>query len=486
VSFFPNAYLDSLTGDIPGQAEKSAAPLDEIVIGPARQGRRKGVDAFPSFLGKLQAMVRILYVTAALAAALVMSNVAIPNAQPQSAAVVAFTGARLIDGTGRLTSDTGTLVVRGGRIEAAGPAASVRVPAGARTEDLGGRYVVPGFIATHVHVSDINGAAPRAYTDENTIRQLRLFAQYGVTTVVSLGGEQAPAFRAREMQQSPALTHARLLVAGEIVTAQTPDAARTAVARVAATRPDFIKIRVDDNLGTTAKMSPETYRAVIEEAHRHKIPVAAHLFYLEDAKGLLRAGVDMIAHSVRDKDIDDEFIALMRARNVPYVPTLTREMSTFIYEAKPAFFDDPFFLRGADPRVVLQLQEPARQQAMRTSASAQAYKAALVVAERNVKRAADAGLLIAMGTDSGSFPERFQGYFEHLELVQMAHAGLTPAQILKSATGDAARALRRTDVGTLAPGAWADMLVLEANPLDSIANTQRIHSVWVAGNRVGQ
>jgi imidazolonepropionase-like amidohydrolase len=256
------------------------------------------------------------------------------------------------------------------------------------------------------------------------------------------------------------------------------------VARVAALKPDFIKIRVDDNLGTTAKMPPAVYTAVIDEAHKRGLRVAAHIFYLDDAKALLRAGVDVIAHSVRDKDIDDEFIRLMKAKDVPYIPTLTRELSTFVYESTPEFLNDPFFLREADAALVAQLKEPARQSAMRASASAQAYKAALVVAKRNLKKASDAGLLIAMGTDSGAFPERFEGYFEHLELEMMADAGMTPPQILRAATSQAARAMKLDGVGNFQKGSWADFVVLDRNPLTDIRNTRSIASVWIAGNQV--
>jgi imidazolonepropionase-like amidohydrolase len=140
-------------------------------------------------------------------------------------------------------------------------------------------------------------------------------------------------------------------------------------------------------------MPPDVFSAVIDEAHRRGLKVAAHIYYLDDAKAVLRAGVDMIAHSVRDRAIDEEFVALMRERNVPYCPTLTREVSTFVYDA--------------DPAVVARLREPARQQAMAQSASAQAYKAALPTAMANLKRASDAGLLVVMGTDSGALPERF-------------------------------------------------------------------------------
>jgi imidazolonepropionase-like amidohydrolase len=121
---------------------------------------------------------------------------------------------------------------------------------------------------------------------------------------------------------------------------------------------------------------------------------------------------------------------------------------------------------------------------MGNSKSAQAYKAALPIARRNLKRAADAGLLIAMGTDAGPSPERFQGYFEHLEMEMMADAGLSAAQVLRAATSDAARALKLDDIGTLKTGAWGDFVVLDRDPLQDIRNTRSISGVWIAGNAV--
>jgi imidazolonepropionase-like amidohydrolase len=391
---------------------------------------------------------------------------------------------RVIDPGSGDPIDNAVLVVRDGRVAALGPASRVQVPAGTSTTRLDGKVVIPGLISTHVHISDVQGLGPRAYTRENTMRQLGVFARYGITTVWSLGGEQAPAFEARDAQNTPALDRTRLYLSGDVITGATPDEARQRVAAVAALKPDVIKIRVDDNLGTATKMSPEVFRAVIEEAHQRKLRVAAHIFYLDDAKALLRAGVDAIVHSVRDKDIDDEFIALMKARNIPYCPTLTRELSTFVYESTPAFFAEPFFLREADRGLVAQLQEPARQQAMRSSKSAQAYKAALEVAKRNLKKASDGGLLIAMGTDAGPFPERFQGFFEHVEMEMMAASGLSPARVLRAATIDAAAAMGVDGVGTLKPGSRADLVVLQADPLADVRNTRSIDTVVIAGNVV--
>jgi imidazolonepropionase-like amidohydrolase len=222
---------------------------------------------------------------------------------------------------------------------------------------------------------------------------------------------------------------------------------------------------------------------VIEQAHRHGLRVAAHVYYLEDAKSALRAGADFIAHSVRDRDVDEELVRLLKERDVCLSPTLMREVSTYVYESEPPFFSDPFFLREADPAVLAQLRDPKRQEGLRTSPSAQPYKKALEVASRNLKALSDAGVRIAMGTDTGP-PGRFQGYFEHMELELMAKAGLTPRQVIASATGTAARCLRLPDAGTLRPGAWADFVVLRGNPLDDVRQTRTIESVWISGRQV--
>ena len=150
---------------------------------------------------------------------------------------------------------------------------------------------------------------------------------------------------------------------------------------------DLVKIRVDDNLGRTTKMSEAVYTAVIDQAHARGLRLAAHLYYLEDAKSLLRAGADLLAHSIRDQDVDEELIDLLNARDVCVCPTLMREVSTFVYESRPAFFDDPFFLRDADPAVLQALEDPARQQTTRESSSAQQYKVAFEVAKRNREEA---------------------------------------------------------------------------------------------------
>ncbi|HYW49137.1 MAG TPA: amidohydrolase family protein [Gemmatimonadaceae bacterium] len=388
----------------------------------------------------------------------------------RSGATRAFTGFTLIDGTGRAPVADATLIVRDGRIIAAGPSSRVPIPAGADRVSLAGKFVMPGLINGHGHAA--------------RVQDLTTYAAHGVTTVFSLGDEPAEVFAAREAQRLAPPTHARVYLSGPVLTPTSPDDARVQVAAVAARNVDIVKIRVDDNLGTARKMAPEVYRAVIDAAHARKLRVAVHLYYLEDARALLSAGADYIAHSVRDLLVDSTFVRALVASKVCYSPTLMREVSTYVYESTPTFLADSLFLAHADRSWIETVQQPARQEATRSSASAQRYKAQLPVAMRNLAALHRAGVPIAMGTDTGPLG-RFQGYFELMELEMMVDAGLTPAQALHAATAGAAACMRiDRELGTLERGKWADLLVLDASPLERITNIRRQHSVWIAGRRV--
>jgi imidazolonepropionase-like amidohydrolase len=230
-------------------------------------------------------------------------------------------------------------------------------------------------------------------------------------------------------------------------------------------------------------MPQNLFDALVDQAHIRRLPVAVHLFYLEDAKYILNAGADLIAHSIRDLPVDSEFISLIKDQDVCYIPTLTREVSTFVYESEPEFFSDPYFLKEADVAVLEELKTPERQSRMRSSRSAQGYKLALEVAMANIGALNAAGVKIAMGTDTGP-PARFQGYFEHMEMQMMVEAGMSPLDAIRASTGIAADCINVGDVGTLEPGKWGDLIVLAANPAEDIENTKSIESVWIAGNRV--
>jgi imidazolonepropionase-like amidohydrolase len=399
--------------------------------------------------------------------ALALLLVAVSAVQAQTRA---FTGATLIDGTDRSPVRNATIVVRDGKVVAAG--AGVAVPAGAERVPLDGKFVMPGLVNSHGHV--------------NGVADLSTYAAYGVTSVYSLGGEPEAVIAARGAQGSPTLNRTRVWVSGPVLTPRNVEEAKAQVAGIAAIRADMVKIRVDDNLRTATKMTPEVYKAVISEAHRLGLRVAVHLYYLDDAKAIVASGGDFVAHSVRDGEVDDAFISAMKRSGICYTPTLMREVSTFVYESTPEWFSDPLFIAHANPEWIAQGKDPARQQTVRNSASAKVYKAALPVAQQNMKKLLDAGVPIAMGTDTG--PQgRFQGYFELMELELMAQAGLTPKQVLHAATREAAKCMKIDgQVGTLEAGKWADFIALDANPLENVSNVRKISSVWIAGNRVAR
>jgi imidazolonepropionase-like amidohydrolase len=419
-----------------------------------------------------------------LAIAILFAQCGGPPPEPE-AGLYAYVGATVIDGTGNPPVEDAVLVVRDGRIEALASAAEMPPPPTANQVDLTGKTIIPGLINSHGHVGQARGleSGPEIYSKENVLSQLQLYARYGVTTVISLGGDGPEAIELRDQQDTADLDRARIYVAGAVVEGRTPAAASKMVDNNVASKVNWIKIRVDDNLGSGRKMPPNVYEAVIQRAHKKGLRVAAHLYYLEDAKGLIDKEVDFIVHSVRDKEVDQELIDALISNEICLCPTLTREVSTFVYESEPDFFKDPFFLKDADTAVLEQLKDPERQKGIQESKSAQQYKKALEMASANLKKLADNGVTIAFGTDSGP-PARFQGYFEHMELELMVKAGLTPMQAIMSATGQAADCLNLHRVGTLAQGKWADMIVLNEDPLADIKNTRSVDSVYIAGNKV--
>jgi imidazolonepropionase-like amidohydrolase len=393
---------------------------------------------------------------------------------------VAYTGASIWSGTGEAPVHDASLVVRDGRVESLGTAMA---PDGAEVVALDGQWIVPGFINTHGHISgrwaadEVAGEAARVEGD------LALYARYGVTTVLSLGGAPAGAWGIRAAQERPSLHRARLLLAGEPVFSQDPvEAAAMTRARIDA-GVDWIKLRVDDNLGTTEKMSWDAVTAAMQVASEENVPVATHIFYMDDAARLLGMGTRLIAHSVRDQKVSGEFVQAMLESGVCYVPTLVREVSTFVYGERPAFFDDPFFLEAVKQSEIDRVSDPEFMSEVAASPAAAAYRKALQQAQENLRLLLAAGVPIAFGTDSGP-AGRFPGYFEHLEFDLMSEAGLTAREILLSATSVAASCLNLDDVGTLEPGKWADFVVIEQNPLVDITALHSISSVYVAGNPV--
>lgn len=371
-----------------------------------------------------------------------------------------FEGARLIVGDGSAAIEDAVFVVEGDRITQAGQRADVEIPESATRVDLSGKTVMPALVNTHVHL---------ASTRAERIDQLQHMAYYGAGLAVSLGLDDGDV--AFEMRDEVIADGARSRTAGRGITAPeegrtevpiwitSETEARTAVQELSANQVDLIKIWVDTRNDQFVKLTPALYGAVIDEAHSEGLRVTAHIFNLEDAKGLLRAGIDAFAHGIRDRDIDDELVALWSERpNVVLVPNLPN----------PGVAGDLSWLSGTVPAADLQRM----QEAQRDRPAAQE---SFGIQARNLARLSQAGITVAFGTD-GSTP-----WAVHQEMEDMVRSGMTPAQVIVAATHNSAELMQMTDIGTVEVGKSADFIVLDANPLDDITNTRRISEVYLRG-----
>ncbi|MGE0363322.1 MAG: amidohydrolase family protein [Vicinamibacterales bacterium] len=438
---------------------------------------------------------------AALAAAHCSDSAPATGQAPAAAAVTAFEGARLIRGDGTAAVEDAVVLVRDGVITASGPRAEVAVPAGAARVDLRGRTVMPLLVNVHGHIGYMKGATTERghYSRDNVLDHLRRFTYYGIGAFQELGTDRDDVeIRIRDEQRAgtvadPAL--AWFFTAGHGIVAPTPGAAnggpffatdviheaatpeqaRAAVQALAAKKVDIVKLWVDDRNGTKVKLAPPVYKAAIEEAHARGLRAVAHVYYLDDAKDLVRSGVDGLAHMVRaDPGVDDELVGLLKAGNVFACSTMSIQKPLV---DGPGWLDDPALAETVRPEVIAEWKAAVAKATPEAVARAKETYARL---ERSMKRLHDGGARVVLCGDTG-LNSQVPGFTEHRELEAIARAGVPPLEAIRAATATGAEVLGLTDRGTLTAGKRADFLVLTANPLDDIANSRRIAAVYKAG-----
>ena len=414
---------------------------------------------------------------------------------PAARGATVFEGARLIVGDGSAAIEDSVFVVEQGRFTQVGRRGAVQAPAGAARVDLRGKTVIPALVDGHSHIGYQKGVSTsvKNYTRENILDHMYRFAYYGIAASQAMGSDfgDMPYELKRDILAGKYPDAARFLTAGRglapfseidkdnmrhaAYVVLTEEGARAEVRELASRGVTLVKtwVRADP------KMSPELYGALIDEAHRNNVRVAVHATVPADAKGLLRAGIDVFAHML--DDVDDEMVELFKQHpNAVVLPSLAAPRLGAGY----APWLDPL-----DP--LLSVTQPADHIKLFrdrvASATPAARKRGMEAWDRQAKgvmKLYAAGVKLGLGTDGGGQNGGYVGWTAHAELENLVAAGLTPMQVITIATKNTAEILRIDELGTVSPGKSADFDVLDANPLENITNSRKISRVYLRGHEV--
>jgi imidazolonepropionase-like amidohydrolase len=391
------------------------------------------------------------------------------------AQVMVLSHATVIDGTGRAPLPNTSIVIERGRIATIGPAAKVRTPPGAEVVDLSGQTIIPGIIDLHTHIGI------------DTPAKVRMFALYGVTSVIGMGGDGDEVLKIREAQRRGDIQGARIYTVQQRFEFEKGGAeqARAMVDALADKHADAVKVVIDDRRGKAVRLPREFAAAVVVEAHKKHLKALAHIHDYDDAKFLLDKNIDMLAHQIRNREVDDALISEMKQKRTAVTSTLTRELSDYVYADSPEWLADPLLAKWMPAQRIVQARTELKQR-QAGNPEIELNRKDFEFATKNLRKMFQSGVRIAFGTDSGNGPPRFEGYFDHLEMQLMVkYGGMTPMQVIQAFSKTNSEILGiDKDYGTLAQGKVADLLVLDKNPMDDISNTETLRAVYIGGNEL--